>query len=63
MDVKAMRTQKADVAEAHLENSLRTFLWLVERARNLDRAKLQALRDARDYEAIDALILGQLMGK
>ena len=63
MDVKAMRTQKADVAEAHLENSLRTFLWLVERARSLDRAQLQALRDARDYEAIDALILGLLMGK
>lgn len=63
MDVKAMRTQKTDVAEAHLENSLRTFLWLVERARRMDRAKLQALRDARDYEAIDALILGLLMAQ
>jgi xylose isomerase len=63
MDVKAMRTQKAEVAEAHLENSMRTFLWLVERARSLDRVKLQALRDARDYEAIDTLILGLLMGR
>jgi hypothetical protein len=25
--------------------------------------KLQALRDARDYEAIDTLILGLLMGR
>jgi xylose isomerase len=61
MDVKAMRTQKAEVAEKHLVNSLQTFLWLVERARSLDRAALQACRDARDYEAIDALIVGHLM--
>lgn len=63
LDVKAMRTQKADAADAHLANSLKFFLWMVERARSLDRTQLQALRDARDYEAIDVLILGLLMSR
>ncbi|MDX1991662.1 MAG: TIM barrel protein [bacterium] len=63
MDVKAVRTQKADVAEKHLANSLEVFLWLVEKARSLDRATMQQCIDARDYEALDHLILGHLLGR
>ncbi len=63
MDVKAIRTQKADVAEKHLANSLEVFLWLVERARSLDRTVMRQCIEARDYEALDRHILGHLMQK
>jgi xylose isomerase len=61
LDVKALRTQPADVAEKHLINSRDTFLWLVERARSLDHQAMQQCIDARDYEELDRLILGHLM--
>lgn len=63
LDVKAVRTQKADVADKHLANSLQTFLWLVEKARTLDRSAMRQCIEARDYEALDRLIMGHLMGK
>jgi xylose isomerase len=63
LDVKALRTQKPEVAERHLSNSMETFLRLVERARSLDRAAVQTCREARDYEALDRLILTHLMGQ
>lgn len=63
LDVKALRTQKAEVAEKHLANSLQTFLWLVERARTLDRSLMRQCIDARDYEELDRLILGHLMNR
>lgn len=63
LDVKALRTQKADVAEKHLSNSLHTFLWLVERVRSLDRMTMQQCIDNRDYEELDRLILACLMAK
>lgn len=61
-DVKAMRTQKTEVAHKHLRNSRMTFLRLVECARSLDRARVAALVAARDYEELDSLILNHLMG-
>jgi len=61
MDVKAVRTQKAEVAEKHLRNSLETFLWLVERVRSLDRVVMAQCREARDYEELDRLIIAHLM--
>ncbi|MCZ7540343.1 MAG: TIM barrel protein [Anaerolineae bacterium] len=61
LDVKALRTQKAEVAEKHLRNSLETFLWLVERVRGLDRAAVQGCIAARDYEELDRLILAHLL--
>lgn len=63
LDVKAVRTQKAEVAEKHLRNSLETFLWLVERVRSLDRAAMRQCIDARDYEELDRLILAHLLGR
>ncbi len=62
LDVKAMRTQKPEVAHKHLQNSMATFLCLVEKARRLDRARVGELIAARDYEGLDALILNHLMG-
>jgi xylose isomerase len=63
LDVKALRTQPAELATKHLSNSLRTFLRLVEIVRSFDRAALSNLRQARDYEELDWLVLTSLLGK
>lgn len=61
LDVKAMRTQPAELATKHLRNSLHVFLRLVELARSLDNQKINELIAARDYEELDWLILNHLM--
>ena len=61
LDVKALRTQPAEVATKHLRNSLRVFLRLVEVVRSLDTARMEELRQARDYEELDWLVLDALM--
>jgi len=63
LDVKAIRTQPAELATKHLRNSLQMFLRLVELARSLDRKAVKALIAARDYEELDWLILSHLMGQ
>ena len=63
LDVKAIRTQPAELATRHLSNSIRIFLRLVELSRSLDRRAVQALIAARDYEELDWLILSHLMGQ
>jgi xylose isomerase len=63
LDVKAMRTQPAEIADKHLGNSLHIFLRLVEVVRSLDRERLKELIASRDYEELDWLILSSLMGK
>jgi xylose isomerase len=62
LDVKAMRTQPAELATKHLRNSLDTFLRLVEIVRGLDRQKMDELIAARDYEELDWLIVSTLLG-
>ena len=62
LDVKAVRTQPAQLATKHLRNSLHMFLRLVELARALDRQAMDALIAARDYEELDWLILSHLVG-
>lgn len=62
LDVKALRTQPAEIATKHLRNSLHVFLKLVELVRSLDRKRMDALIQERDYEELDWLILNQLMG-
>jgi len=62
MDVKAIRTQPAEVATKHLRNSLQIFLRLVEVVRSLDQVKYNELISARDYEELDWFILNSLMG-
>lgn len=63
LDVKALRTQPADIATKHLRNSLHIFLQLVELSRSLDRQTMKDLIAARDYEEVDWLILTHLMGR
>ncbi len=62
LDVKAMRTQKQEVATKHLTNSKEIFLKLVNLARSLDTVKVDALIADRDYEQLDLLIINHLMG-
>ena len=63
LDVKAMRTQPAEIADKHLGNSLHIFLRLVEVVRSLDRKRIKELIASRDYEELDWLIMSSLMGK
>jgi xylose isomerase len=62
LDVKAMRTQPAELATKHLRNSLKIFLRLVEMVRSIDQKRIQELITARDYEELDWLLLSSLMG-
>jgi len=62
LDVKAMRTQKEEVATKHLSNSRTIFLKLLELSRSLDEGKVEALIAERDYEELDLLILRHLLG-
>jgi hypothetical protein len=48
---------------AHLENSRRTFLLLVEKARSFDEKKAQGLIADRDYAALDQMVLEHLLGR
>ena len=63
LDVKAMRTQKQEVATKHLTNSKTIFLHLVDLVRSLDKDKVEKLIGERDYEELDMLIIKHLMGK
>ena len=62
LDVKAMRTQPAELATKHLRNSLHAFLRLLEVVRSLDRTRMNELIAARDYEELDWLIVSSLLG-
>lgn len=62
LDVKAMRTQPAELATKHLRNSLHAFLRLLEVVRSLDRARMDELIAARDYEELDWLVVNSLLG-
>ncbi len=63
LDVKAMRTQSLETSHKHLENSLRFFKDLCGVVQRVNEKKVQAFRDARDYESLEAYIVGLLMGK
>jgi len=63
LDVKAMRTQKQDVATRHLTNSRTIFLHMLDLVRNLDEKKVEKLIAERDYEELDMLIINHIMGK
>ena len=62
LDVKAMRTQKAEVATKHLSNSRKIFLALVEKVRTFDKNLEKQFIDARDYEGLEMAHLAHLMG-
>jgi xylose isomerase len=62
LDVKAMRTQKQDVAWKHLRNSRQTFMDMLDKVATLDRAYEAELIKARDYDELDRYILAHLAG-
>ena len=62
LDIKAMRTTKQADETKHLANSLKMFNHLLTAAREVDRAKVEAFRQARDYEGLELYILEHLMG-
>ncbi len=63
LDVKAMRTQKAETATKHLSNSRTVFLRLVEKVRTFPKDLERQLIAERDYEALELAVLEHLMGK
>jgi xylose isomerase len=62
LDVKAMRTQRADVATKHLKYSRETFETLLQKVRTLDEGAVAHLTEARDYEELNRLIKNHIMG-
>lgn len=62
-DVHPFRPTKEEHWMAHLVNSRRTFLRLVQKARSFDEKAAQALIANRDYQALDQMVLEHLMGK
>jgi xylose isomerase len=63
LDVKAMRTTRPADQMKHLVNSRKIFTRMVELARSVDAAKVEAFRSERDYEALEMYILEHLLGK
>jgi xylose isomerase len=61
LDVKAMRSQKDDVATKHLNNSKEIFLKLLEISRSLDDKFIEKCTKERDYEELDLYILKSLL--
>jgi len=62
LDVKAMRSQKADVATRHLSNSRAIFLKLVEKVRTFPKDVQQQCVASRDYEALEMAVINHLLG-
>ena len=63
LDVKAMRTQKEEVATKHLRNSREIFLRLLEISRSLSDDFISRCISDRDYEELDLYIVNRLTGK
>ena len=61
-DVHPFRTTKPEHWLAHLDNSRRTFLKLVRKARTYPEKQAQALIADRNYAALDQLVIEHLLG-
>ncbi|NUQ62542.1 MAG: TIM barrel protein [Pirellulales bacterium] len=62
LDVKAMRTQPAELATKHLSNSRTIFLKLVEKVRTFPKDVQQQCIANRDYEALEMAVIQHLLG-
>ncbi len=63
LDVKAMRTTVVEESMFHLSHSRTMFLRLLEIVRGVDEKKVEELRQARQYEQLEMLILNALTGR
>ena len=61
-DVHPFRTTKVEHWLRHLDNSRRTFLALLAKARSFDEAKAKVLIADRNYQDLDQMVLEHLMG-
>jgi xylose isomerase len=62
-DVHPFRPTKAEHWLAHLDNSRRTFLKLVAKARSFNEKQAAALIKDRNYAALDQMVIEHLLGK
>jgi len=62
-DVHPFRPTKVEHWVAHLANSRRTFLKLVQKVRSFNEKLARALIKDRNYAALDQMVLEHLMGK
>ena len=61
LDVKAMRTQPADISWKHLANSKEVFDRLVALSATIDRSEWSGYVAAQDYEGLEMFILKQFL--
>lgn len=61
LDVKIMRTQKADDCYRHIQNSIRMVEMMEEKAAKFDKAIQQKYVDERNYEALEGYVLELLL--
>jgi xylose isomerase len=62
-DVHPFRTTKVEHWLAHLDNSRRTFLKLLQKARTFNEKKASGFIADRDYAALDQMVIEHLLGK
>jgi xylose isomerase len=62
-DVHPFRPTKMEHTLDHLDNSRRTFLRLLEKARCFDEAAAKKLISERNYQALDQLVITHLLGE
>jgi xylose isomerase len=62
-DVHPFRTTKVEHWLAHLDNSRRTFLRLVGKARAFNEKEAQAFIADRNYAALDQMVIEHLLGR
>jgi xylose isomerase len=62
-DVHPFRTTKVEHWLTHLSNSRRTFLRLVEKVESFDESRARELIAARDYQALDQMVIEHLLGR
>ncbi|HEY2154835.1 MAG TPA: TIM barrel protein [Isosphaeraceae bacterium] len=63
LDTKAMRTTTVEEGMYHLSHSKAIFLRLLDIVRGVDEARLEELRQARQYEQIEMMIVEALIGR
>jgi xylose isomerase len=62
-DVHPFRPTKLEHWLAHLDNSRRTFLKMVEKARSYNEAKAAQMIAERNYQSLDQYVIEHLLGK
>ena len=58
-----MRTTRQGDQLAHLANSRKMFMHMLDLARSVDEKKVEAFRAERDYEGLELYILEHLLGR